>query len=97
MDEALTHEQFAPYVGRRFSFEGHRGTLTLATIQANPQFAAPGAPRTPFTLLFQGPLGEVLPEGHYRATVEDGPVMAFYIMPIHTPERDRQSYQAVFN
>jgi hypothetical protein len=97
MDEALAHEHFAPYVGRRFSFEGHHVTLTLASVTANPQFAIPGSPKVPFTLIFHGPAGDILPEGYYRTTIEDGPVMAFHIMPIHTPAPGQQDYQAVFS
>jgi hypothetical protein len=97
MTESLTHEHYAPYVGRSFSFEGHHVTLILASVKANPQFAVPGSSQVPFNLIFHGPAGDILPEGDYRAIVEDGPVMTFYLMPVHTPDRERQDYQAVFN
>ena len=29
--------------------------------------------------------------------VDAGPAFGFYIIPIYTPVRDRQDYQAVFN
>jgi hypothetical protein len=54
-------------------------------------------PRPPFTLIFAGPPGDVLPEGEYAFEVEGGPAFEFYVMPIHTPARDRQDYQAAFN
>jgi len=97
MDEPLTHESFAPYAGKRFSFAGHHVTLTLASVTASPQFAMPGAERVPFSLVFHGPVGDILPEGHYEASIEDGPAVAFHIMPIHTATPGRQEYQAVFN
>ena len=96
MDEMLCHQDFAPYVGRRFGFEGQQVALRLATIDPKDH-AVPGAARTPFILIFHGPAGDILPEGLYRANIEDGPVLEFYIMPIHTVSLGRQDYQAVFN
>jgi hypothetical protein len=97
MDEPLTHQQFAPYVGQRFRFEGHHLTLLLRSAETQPLFAAPNAARVPFTLIFEGPAGDILPAGPYRTAVEDGSVFEFHISPIHTPAGDRQDYQAVFN
>ncbi|WP_158928464.1 DUF6916 family protein [Acidisphaera sp. S103] len=97
MDEPLTHEHFSPHVGKRFSFEGHHLTLLLRLAELQPRFAAPNAPRVPFTLTFEGPAGDILPPDQYRAVVPDGPVFELYISPIHTPARDHQDYQAVFN
>jgi hypothetical protein len=97
MNEPLSHEHFAPYVGRQFSFEGQTITLLLRSIDVEPRFAAPGATRVPFTLVFEGPSGEILPPGFYHATEHDGAVFELYVTPIHTPVRDHQDYQAVFN
>jgi len=97
MVEQLRHEDFAPHVGKRFRFEGWHPALHLVAINSYDQPAAPGVTRPPFTLLFHGPVGDVLPEGLYRADIEDGPTLEFYIIPIHTVARDRQEYQAVFN
>ena len=89
------HQDFAPFVGKRFDFDGQHVVLHLASVDARrqPDYAA----RTPFTLIFHGPAAEVLPEGLYRTHIEGGAVTELYIMPIHTTERDRQAYQAVFN
>jgi hypothetical protein len=97
MDELLTHEQFSPYLGKRFGFHGHHLTLLLRSIDLQPQFAAPGVSRVPFTLIFEGPAGDILPAGHYRIAVPDSPVFEMYVSPIHTPAREHQDYQAVFN
>jgi hypothetical protein len=97
MDEPLTHEHFSPYLGKRFGFEGHHLTLLLRSIDPQPQFAAPGGSRVPFTLIFEGPAGDILPAGHYRTGVPDGPVFEMYVSPIHTPAQGHQDYQAVFN
>jgi hypothetical protein len=97
MDEPLTNDLFVPYIGRRFSFAGQPVALRLGAVNANPTLAMPGATRAPFILVLHGPAGDILPEGHYQATIEDGPTVAFHIMPIHTPVPGRQDYQVVFN
>jgi len=97
MDEPITHERFSPHVGKRFGFQGHHVTLLLRSVDPQPGFAPPNAERVPFTLIFEGPAGDILPAGYYQATVQDGSVFELYVTPIHTPARDRQDYQAVFN
>jgi len=97
MDQPLTHEFFAPYTGRTVSFQGSHVVLTLASVTAIPKFAMPGTTRVPFSMIFHGPVGDIMPEGHYLATIADGPEAEFYIQPIHTMARDRQDYEAVFN
>lgn len=97
MDEPLTHERFLPYVSQQFGLEGHHLMLLLRSVDPHPRFAAPRAQRVPFTLIFDGPVDDVLPAGDYRAAAPDGPVFELHIMPIHTHSRDRQEYQVVFN
>jgi hypothetical protein len=97
MAEQLRHEDFAPHVGKRFHFAGMQSALHLVAVDMHDHGLAPGVTRPPFTLLFHGPVGDVLPEGLYRVDIEDGPTLDFYIMPIHTVAPGRQEYQAVFN
>jgi hypothetical protein len=97
MNEPLTHNHFSSYVGTRFGFEGHHLTLLLRSVDAQPQFAAPGAARVPFVLVFEGPVGDILSQGLYRTATHDGSVFEMYVAPMHTPSRDRQDYQAIFN
>jgi hypothetical protein len=96
--EILLIDDFDPYVGRLFHFEGTPYAFPLDHIvckRERPQF--PGY-RMPFTLIFRGPREQqVLPEGLYECKVEDGPSFSIYVAPIHTPAPDRQHYQAVFN
>ncbi|MDR3529657.1 MAG: hypothetical protein P4L90_03725 [Rhodopila sp.] len=94
MTELSQHQHFAPFVGKPFAFEGQRVVLRLAAVDVKQPHA--GA-RTPFTLIFHGPADDLLPEGLYRARGEGGALGDLYVMPIHTVERDRQTYQAVFN
>jgi hypothetical protein len=97
MESQPTHEDFSPHVGKRFTFAGHHLTLLLRSVDPQPRFAAPGATRVPFTLVFEGPVGDILPADFHRAAVQDGPAFELYISPIHTPAGDHQDYQAVFN
>src|SRR5262245_53106665 len=53
--------------------------------------------RQPYNPVFHGPTGNVLREGLYTLEDEDGPEFELYVIPIHTPVRDRQNYQAAFN
>ena len=94
MTAILTHGDFAPHVHKSFRFEGWDGVLRLDGIDLG---RGPEGMRPPFSLIFQGPPGNVLPEGLHKARVEDGPELEFYIQPIQTLARDRQDYQAVFN
>jgi len=97
MENQPTHEDFSPLIGKRFSIAGHHVTLLLRSVDLQPQFAAPGTTRVPFTLVFEGPAGDILPSDFHRATVQDGPAFALHVAPIHTPAADHQDYQAVFN
>lgn len=91
------HEDFAPYVGQAFRFDGWHGSLRLSVIERGRNPDVPGLSSAPFILVFAGARGDVLGEGLHGATTEDGTRFAFHIMPIHTPAPDRQEYQAVFN
>jgi hypothetical protein len=97
MIRILRHEDFAPHVDKQFRFAGWHGTLRLSHIELPSRPVPADAERAPFTLIFQGVRGDVLPEGMRTATAADGSSFEIYIMPIHTPSPDRQDYQAVFN
>jgi hypothetical protein len=91
-----TVEDFEPLVGREARFEGPGVVLTLTRAQRSGS-AAPGG-RDPFILIFEGPRdSDFLPEGLHACAFEDGPTHELYVNPIHTPNPDRQEYQAVFN
>jgi hypothetical protein len=99
MTEQLTAEQFRPHVAKVFRVRGGRHELTLTALDEFDVSEAQRRlmPRPPFTLIFAGPRGDVLPEGEYAFEVEGGATFAFYVMPINTLARDRQDYQAAFN
>jgi hypothetical protein len=95
----LTAEHFRPHLTRIFRVQGGRHGLTLAEVDTPVKSEAELKilPRQPFSLIFRGPPGDVLPEGLYTLEVEDGPAFELYVTPIQTPARDRQDYQAIFN
>ncbi|HEX8663400.1 MAG TPA: hypothetical protein VF744_05160 [Beijerinckiaceae bacterium] len=99
MAEQLTPQHFLPHVQKVFRVEGGRHALTLTVVEQRrlEDHEAGVDFREPFNLIFRGPPGDVLSEGMYRLAVEDGPSFELYVMPVHTPARDRQNYQASFN
>ena len=97
MTAILTADDFHPHVGKRFAPRGHYGSLTLVSVQTPATAAHADMARTPFTLIFSGAPDGLLPEGLYTVEIENGPVLDLYIMPIATPVRSRQDYQAAFN
>ncbi len=53
--------------------------------------------RTAFTLLLRGEGQPVVPEGMVVLNLADGARFELYMIPIHTPLREFQDYQIVFN
>ena len=99
MDEPLTPEHFLPHVDKTFRVKGshHAFTLTAVEQRRMEDWEAEAGFRQPFNLIFRGPSGDVLRSGLYTLEVEDGLAFELYVIPIHTPARDRQDYQAAFN
>jgi hypothetical protein len=96
-DRVVTAEDFTPHVGKDFTPLGQHRSVTLVSVEINTFAGADSLSRTPFSLLFSGPPNDVLPEGLYAIAIPNGPALTLYISPIHTHERSRQDYQAVFN
>ncbi|MGO8739003.1 DUF6916 family protein [Rhodoblastus sp.] len=84
---------FRPRRNETFAVEGWPHGLLLREIHEG----AAGGFRVPFTLIFQGPAGALLPEGLRRLKAADAAVFDLYLMPVHTPDSGRQDYQAAFN
>jgi hypothetical protein len=91
------HEDFTPHLNKLFRFDGRHHQLRLAVVDIADPPNLPQDYRKPFTLIFHGPRGDVMPEGFYAAEVEDGARFELYVIPIHTTAPERQDYQAVFN
>ncbi len=99
MTEQLTPETFLPHVNKVFRVKDGRHALTLSRVDVRrmEEWEAAVLHRQPFTLIFGGPPGDVLHQGLHTLEVEGGPAFQLYIIPVQTPARDRQDYQAVFN
>jgi hypothetical protein len=96
MSETLRPEDFLPHLRKTFHFRGHRHALVLSAVERGGP-GDRGGFREPFLLIFSGPPGDVLPEGMYVLEAEGSPAFELYVMPIHTPARDRQDYQSSFS
>jgi hypothetical protein len=96
-DRILTADDFMPHVGKGFTPLGQHHTLMLVSVDRSAFSGGDTLSRAPFTLLFNGMPGDVLPEGLYDVAIQDGPEVPLYINPIQTFDRSRQDYQAVFN
>lgn len=94
MSEVLTADLFSSHVDGRFQVGETELFLTLVKVEVG-QGAADQ--RVPFSLIFAGPKSPWAPENIWAMRAPDGVVYDIYIAPIHTPNPDRQDYQAVFN
>jgi hypothetical protein len=99
MSQDLTLEHFQPHVNKTVRVDGWHHALTIARIDTRKleEWEKDVIPRQPFIVIFRGPPGDVLPEGMRELHIEGGPSFTLYMMPIFTPQPDRQNYQAVFN
>jgi Domain of unknown function (DUF6916) len=96
MVDAINAETFRPHVGKTASLSnGHRLTLVAVEVPKSPR--ADASQESRFVLILRGAPFPVAPEGMYALTFEDGARFGLYVIPIHTPSRDHQDYQVVFN
>jgi hypothetical protein len=93
VSDAPSPATFTPYIGGTASLpDGH--TLSLVAVDQRTQG---GALRAPFSLLMRGAATPVVPEGLHRLQFADGASFELYLIPVHTPSREHQDYQIVFN
>jgi hypothetical protein len=99
MTEKLTPEHFLPHVNKTVRVSGWHHTLTLARVDIRKleEWEREVVQRQPFMLILRGPRGDVLPEGMHNLEIEDGALFNLYVIPVITPQPDRQNYQVVFN
>lgn len=99
MADLLKAEHFLPHVDKIFRVKAGHLALTLVRVERprREDLQPVIGERDAFNLIFRGPPGNLLREGLYTLDVDGGLSFDLYIIPIHTPARDRQDYQAAFN
>jgi hypothetical protein len=93
VSDAPNAATFTPYIGETASLPDGR-TVRLVAVDQRTQG---GAPRMPFSLLMRGAATPIVPEGLHRLQFADGASFELYLIPVHTPSREHQDYQIVFN
>ena len=87
--ETLTAEDFGRHQGTRFKLSGQSpedGSAVfveaeLTDVNESPP-GPPGASRTPFSVVFHGPLEPVLPQGIHRLEHEHFGTLELFVVPI---------------
>ena len=94
MSDAPSAEIFMAHVGEEASLsDGQKLTL----VAVNRRDSQGASPRGVFSLHLRGAPAPIAPEGMHRLTFGDGATFDLYLIPVHTPSRDHQDYQIVFN
>ncbi len=95
MTDAPSAETFTRHIGKAVSLhDGHR--LTLVAVDQRKS-GAPDAESHAFSLLLRGAPAPIAPEGMHRLILAGGASFDLYLIPIHTPSREHQDYQIIFN
>lgn len=95
MLESFTCSTFAPLVGETFRLAAGGPDAGLVLIDATELAAPPGPGRAPFSIVFRGPPGAVLPQATYG--LRHGALGAFelFLVPIGA-DAEGVRYEAVF-
>jgi hypothetical protein len=96
MSETINAETFTPYLGKAASLSNGR-TLTLVSVDLHKFQRLNAVPGGGFSLILRGDAAAIVSEGTYRFAFDDGATFELYLIPVHTPSRDHQDYQIVFN
>jgi len=97
MSGLLTASVFEPHVGTEFLVVAvDKVHLTLHTASRQP--TRPHGDRTePFSLLFLGPSGDMLPQATYTLEHTELGELDIFLVPVGPDGGGRQQYEAVFN
>ena len=98
MLEKLTLRDFFERVGERFRVVGPDAPVVLALVEAIDlsRPGAPGSRRSPFSLVFRGPLSPVMPQHTYPLEHPALGRLEIFLVPIG-PDASGMRYEAVFN
>jgi hypothetical protein len=94
--ETLTKESWLGYIGDSFQIgAGSYGLMAVKLATVSGYGHRQGGNREAFSLLFQGPLQPVLPQGIYRVGHVDLGDLDIFLVPVG-PQSDGMGYEAVF-
>lgn len=97
MLETLTSGSFAGRIGETFRIHtGEATSLEAVLSEVTERSAPPGFARTPFTLLFHGPIDVVLPQRIYRVEHPALGVLEIFLVTVG-PDARGMRYEAVFS
>jgi len=94
MPETLDHSFFQPRLNDTFRID--EGPLELKLVSCNQLKEHIGSVRTPFALLFLGPVDPVLPQRIYALNNEQTGPLEIFLVPV-ARDRAGTTYEAVFN
>jgi hypothetical protein len=99
MLDSLTLETFKPRIGERFRLSAEGGqTIAVTLVEATALgggTSAPSTRRTPFSLVFLGPLDPVWPQRIYRLDHDAIGSVDLFFVPLG-PRDGGMQYQAIF-
>jgi hypothetical protein len=93
--ERLTAADFAPHLGDRFRMHADDATVLDAELIDVEEAEATDGGRTPFSLVFRGPLEPLLPQQIYRFEHDALGPFEVFIVPIGADD-DGVRYEVVF-
>jgi hypothetical protein len=96
--DQLQLSSFEPLVGQPFSLRPDNESvpeLEVVLVQATALAHGAGRPRTPFSLVFRGPLAPVMPQRIYRVEHAGLGALDIFLVPIGR-DQDGVRYEAIF-
>ena len=93
--QGLTVADFSPHLNSEYTVHGGGFTLQLKLVEAAPRGTGQPGGRSPFALLFVGPLTPVLPQATYRFEHPQLAGLDIFIVPVG-PEGGKMRYEAIF-
>jgi hypothetical protein len=95
MLERLTADDFTPHLGDRFRLHTDEATVLEVDLIDVEEATATDRGRTPFSLVFRGPLEPLLPQAIYRFEHDTLDPFEVFIVPIG-PDEAGMRYEVVF-
>jgi hypothetical protein len=95
MLEGLTADDFTPHLGDRFRLHAGEATVLEVELIDVQEATATDGGRTPFSLVFRGPVEPLLPQSIYRFEHDTLDPFEVFIVPIG-PDEAGMRYEVVF-